>query len=68
MRQEDWIPGEARAAAVERKLRAGEALFRLGDKTMGLWEVIAGRVRLARVDRSNTVPTVTVNCPLHMPQ
>jgi len=52
MRQQDWIPGEARAAAVERKLRAGEALFRLGDKTMGLWEVIAGRVRLARVARA----------------
>lgn len=49
---QDWIPGEARAAAVERKLKAGEALFRLGDKTTGLWEVIAGRVRLARVDRS----------------
>ena len=32
--------------------KAGEALFRLGDKTAGLCEVICGRVRLARVDRS----------------
>jgi CRP/FNR family transcriptional regulator, dissimilatory nitrate respiration regulator len=52
MRLQDWIPGEARAAAIERKFKAGEALFRLGDKSIGLWEVIAGRVRLARVDRS----------------
>ena len=34
------------------ELKAGELLFRLGDKTIGLCEVIAGRVRLARVDRS----------------
>jgi CRP-like cAMP-binding protein len=52
MRLQDWIPGEARAAAIERKFKAGEALFRLGDKSIGLWEVTAGRVRLARVDRS----------------
>ena len=48
----DWMPAGARAAAKDRKLKAGEALFRLGDKTIGLCEVIAGRVRLARVDRS----------------
>jgi len=49
---EDWLPTTARAAAVERKLKAGETLFRLGDKTVGLYEVVAGRVRLGRVDRS----------------
>ena len=49
---EDWLPATARAAAVERKLKAGETLFRLGDKTVGLYEVVAGRVRLGRVDRS----------------
>ena len=27
-------------------------MFRLGDKTLGLCEVVAGRVRLSRVDRS----------------
>ena len=48
----DWMPTGVRAAAKDRKLKAGEALFRLGDKTTGLCEVIAGRVRLARVDRS----------------
>jgi CRP/FNR family transcriptional regulator, dissimilatory nitrate respiration regulator len=48
----DWLPVSVRAAAIDRKLKAGEALFRLGDKTAGLCEVIAGRVRMARVDRS----------------
>ena len=48
----DWLPAAARAKAVERKLKSGAALFRLGDKTAGLYEVVAGRVRLARVDRA----------------
>ncbi|HZP78888.1 MAG TPA: Crp/Fnr family transcriptional regulator [Pseudolabrys sp.] len=41
-----------RSLAHDHKLKAGEPLFRLGDKTAGLCEVIAGHVRLARVDRS----------------
>jgi CRP/FNR family transcriptional regulator, dissimilatory nitrate respiration regulator len=52
MRVKDWLPAALRAAAVDRKLKAGEALFRLGDKATGLCEVVSGRVRLARVDRS----------------
>jgi len=47
---EDWLPAVARVAAIDRKLKAGMALFRLGDKTAGLCEVISGRVRLSRVD------------------
>ncbi len=49
-RIDDWLALAVREAAVERRLKAGEALFRLGDKTAGFYEVIAGRVRLARVD------------------
>jgi CRP-like cAMP-binding protein len=41
-----------RLAAIDRKLKSGEALFRLGDKITGFCEVVAGRVRLSRVDRS----------------
>jgi CRP-like cAMP-binding protein len=48
----DWLPAAALAAATDRKLKAGETLFRLGDKTAGLCEIIKGRVRLARVDRA----------------
>jgi CRP-like cAMP-binding protein len=52
MSGKDWLPAALLAAAVDRKLKAGEALFRLGDKTGGLCEIVSGRVRLARVDRS----------------
>ena len=48
----EWLPAAARLAAIDHKLKAGEPLFRMGDKTLGLCEVVAGRVRLARVDRS----------------
>lgn len=47
----DWLPAAVRAKAVDRKLKAGEPLFRLGDKTGGLYEVVEGRVRLTRLDR-----------------
>ena len=47
----NWLPAKVRAAAVERKLAAGEALFHAGSRTLGLYEVLAGAVRLVRVDR-----------------
>jgi len=49
---ENWLPAAVRAAATDHKLKAGEAIFRLGGKPAGLYEVITGRIRLARVDRS----------------
>jgi CRP-like cAMP-binding protein len=48
---EGWMPAAIRAVAFERRLKAGEALFRLGDKAVGFYEVVSGRVRLVRVDR-----------------
>jgi CRP-like cAMP-binding protein len=52
MPAKDWLSPAVRAAAIDRKLKAGEALFRLGDKASGLFEIVSGRVRLARVDRA----------------
>ena len=52
MPDKNWLPAAVRAAAIDRKLKSGEALFRLGDKTAGFFEVVAGRVRMARVDRA----------------
>jgi CRP-like cAMP-binding protein len=52
MSVEDWMPAAARAAARDRKLKAGNVLFRRGAKPLGLYEVIVGSVRLARVDRA----------------
>lgn len=48
----DWLPEAVRANAIDRKLRAGQALFHAGDSTVGLFEVLEGKVRLVRVDRS----------------
>ena len=51
-RDKTWPPPAVRAAAVERILKAGEALFHRGDKVARLYEVLDGQVRLSRLDRS----------------
>jgi CRP/FNR family transcriptional regulator, dissimilatory nitrate respiration regulator len=43
---EGWMPAAIRAVAFERRLKAGEALFRLGDKAAGFYEVVSGRVSM----------------------
>jgi CRP/FNR family transcriptional regulator, dissimilatory nitrate respiration regulator len=48
----DWLSKTVRAAGVNRSLAAGQSLFYFGAKTVGLYEVIEGKVRLVRVDRS----------------
>jgi CRP-like cAMP-binding protein len=48
----DWLPAAVRAVGVERKLKGGQTLFRLGNRTAGLYEIVHGKVRLARVDAS----------------
>ena len=59
----DWLPAAVRKQARERKLKTGEALFRLGDKSAGLVEVVAGRVRLTRVDRAGREIVLYVAAP-----
>ena len=48
----DWISSKVRTAATERKLNPGQALFHSGEKTVGLYRVASGTVRLIRTDRS----------------
>jgi CRP-like cAMP-binding protein len=48
----DWLSPTVRAAAIERRLAPGQALFRSGSRSAGFFEVVAGTVRLLRVDRS----------------
>jgi len=48
----DWLSAAVRASAIDRRLRAGQTLFHSGDRTVGLYEVLTGKVRLFRVDRS----------------
>jgi CRP/FNR family transcriptional regulator, dissimilatory nitrate respiration regulator len=50
--ERNWLSAAASAAGVERTLAAGQSLFRQGARTVGLYEVTSGKVRLARVDRS----------------
>lgn len=47
----DWLSTAVRAGAIERRLGPGEVLFRSGEKTRGLYEVLKGKMRLVRVDR-----------------
>jgi CRP-like cAMP-binding protein len=47
----DWLSAGVRGAARERTLKAGQALFRTGARTAGLFEVTRGKIRLVRVDR-----------------
>jgi CRP/FNR family transcriptional regulator, dissimilatory nitrate respiration regulator len=47
-----WLSPKVCNAAIERKLVAGEALFHAGRRTVGLYEVLSGTVRLVRVDQS----------------
>lgn len=46
----DWLPATVQAAGVERVLAPGQALFRLGDRTQGIYEILRGQVQMVRVD------------------
>ncbi len=48
----EWLSTTVRAGAVDRTVPAGQSLFRAGDKTVGLYEVLSGTMRLVRYDRS----------------
>jgi CRP-like cAMP-binding protein len=52
MTEVDWLPRKVRAAGTVRALKRGQTLFRAGQRTVGLYEVTSGRVRLVRLDRS----------------
>lgn len=47
-----WLAAEIRSTGIERELKREEALFRSGQRTVGLYEILRGKVRLSRVDRS----------------
>jgi len=48
----DWLSSVVQAGAIDKRLRAGQTLFRAGDRTAGLYEVLTGKLRLVRVDRN----------------
>jgi CRP/FNR family transcriptional regulator, dissimilatory nitrate respiration regulator len=66
MTVKEWLPPDVRLAAIDYKIKAGASLFRLGDKSSGLYEVIAGRIRLARIDHSGRETVLHVARPGEM--
>jgi len=44
-----WLPAALRTRSRRRELKAGEALFRQGDASFGIFELEHGRVRMVRV-------------------
>jgi CRP-like cAMP-binding protein len=59
----DWLTSKASASAVQRALKAGQTLFRTGARTVGLYEIVKGKVRLARVDRTGREAILQVAGP-----
>jgi CRP-like cAMP-binding protein len=51
-RREDWLPQSVREAGVDRRLKPGEFLFRLDARTLGLYVVREGSIKLVRPDPS----------------
>ena len=50
MNAKDWLPAKIQSSGIERRLVAGQSLFDQGDATVGVYEVVSGKVRQARVD------------------
>src|SRR5579862_2691001 len=50
--KQEWLSAALQAGALDRNVAAGQALFRAGDRTVGLYEVLRGKLRLVRHDRS----------------
>jgi CRP-like cAMP-binding protein len=61
--QSDWLSAAVRASAIDRRLATGETLFRSGARTAGLYEIVKGKVRLVRVDRSGREAVLQVAGP-----
>jgi CRP-like cAMP-binding protein len=49
---DQWLPARVQAVGVERTLKAGQSLFRVGMRTAGLYQVVSGKIRLVRIDAS----------------
>lgn len=48
---EDSLPDAVKKASITHALRKGETLFSQGSPTLGVYEVLSGRVRLARTNQ-----------------
>ncbi len=56
----DSLPPAVSNAMTIRTLRSGENLFRQGEPTVGIYEVVSGVVRMVRIDREGNEAVVHV--------
>lgn len=63
MNAQAWFSDSVRAAAIERKLISGQALFLAGTKSAGLYEVLRGTIRLIRTDRTGKEAVLQIATP-----
>lgn len=63
MADESWIPSSIRAKSIERSLRTGQTLFRMGSRSTGLYELASGNIRLVRVDSAGREAVLFVATP-----
>jgi CRP-like cAMP-binding protein len=63
MDKKDWLPAAVRRSAAERTLAAGQALFNQGEPTVGLYEVVSGKIRHVRMDAEGREILVSIACP-----
>jgi len=63
MDKKDWLPAAVRRSAAERTLAAGQTLFNQGEPTVGLYEVVSGKIRHVRMDAEGREILVSIACP-----
>jgi CRP-like cAMP-binding protein len=63
MDRKDWLPASVQRSAVERRLAAGEMLFGQGEATVGLYQVVSGKVRHAQIDADGREVLVSIAGP-----
>jgi CRP-like cAMP-binding protein len=59
----EWLPADVRGAAIERRLASGQMLFSQGEPTLGLYQVVSGKVRHARLDADGREIVISVAHP-----
>ena len=50
MNAKDWLPAEIQSSGIKRELVAGQMLFDQGGATVGVYEVVSGKVWQVRID------------------
>src|SRR5215471_17625018 len=66
MNAKDWLPAKIQSSGIESRFVAGQMLFDQGDATVGVYEVVSGKVREVRVDSEGRDVVVGIAGPGEM--